>query len=73
MENGAPKKDIPVNSPAFQWAQSLDNVFLSIKLATRHDTPGCLDIFEPNITLDSNRFNMTVFCRSVLILLLMFA
>jgi hypothetical protein len=58
-------KGIPVISPAFQWAQSLDHIYLSIKFATRFDTPGCLDTFDDNITMGVNFFNMTIFCRHV--------
>ena len=38
-------------NPAFQWAQNLDNVYISIKLATRYDSPGCIDIIEKNIEI----------------------
>ena len=50
-------------SPAFQWAQSLDNVFISVKFATRFDSPGCLDIFDKEIVLNETHFDMAVFCR----------
>lgn len=50
-------------SPAFQWAQSLDHVMLNIKLATRMDSPGCLDTFDPNITISENRFDLSISCR----------
>ncbi len=33
-------------SPAFRWAQSLEQVFLEIKWATRFDSPACLDTFD---------------------------
>ena len=56
-------KQVTVISPAFQWAQSLDHVVLSIKLATRMDSPGCLDTFDQNITLTENAFLMTINCR----------
>ena len=35
--------------PASQWAQSLDNIFIEIKFAHRHDSPGCLEV-EDNHT-----------------------
>jgi len=50
-------------NPAFQWAQSLDHVILSVKFATRMDSPGCLDTFDPNITLGNNTFYMSINCR----------
>ena len=39
-------KQVPVISPAFRWAQSLEQVFLEIKWATRFDSPACLDTFD---------------------------
>ena len=50
-------------SPAFQWAQSLDHVYLSVKFAKRMDSPGCLDTFDKNITLGNNSFSMSINCR----------
>jgi len=52
-----------VLAPAFQWAQSLDNVFINIKYATRFDTPGCLETFNENITIEENRLNISIYCR----------
>lgn len=56
-------KGVTVISPAFQWAQSLDHVLLSIKLATRMDSPGCLDTFSPNITFGEKKFSLMINCR----------
>eukprot|EP00347_Sterkiella_histriomuscorum_P021293 403334511 len=56
-------KGISVIAPAFQWAQSLDYIYLSIKFATRFDTPGCLDTFDENITISPRNFNLTIFCK----------
>ncbi len=56
-------KGVKTISPAFQWAQSLDHVFLSVKFATRMDSPGCLDTFDKNITLGNNSFAMYISCR----------
>ena len=39
-------RDVPVISPAFRWAQSLNEVFIEIKWATRFDSPACLDTFD---------------------------
>lgn len=30
--------------PVYQWAQSLDNIYIEVKFAHRFDSPGCLDI-----------------------------
>ncbi len=56
-------KGVTKISPAFQWAQSLDHVFLSVKFATRMDSPGCLDTFDKNISLGNNSFSMYISCR----------
>ena len=56
-------KGVTVISPAFQWAQSLDHVLLSVKFATRRDSPGCLDTFDHNITINNNSFVMIISCR----------
>lgn len=58
-------KGVSVIAPAFQWAQSLDYVYLTIKFATRFDTPGCLDTYDENITISPRNFNMTIFCKHV--------
>jgi hypothetical protein len=36
---------------------------LSVKFATRMDSPGCLDTFDPNITISSNAFDVSISCR----------
>jgi hypothetical protein len=54
---------VTVINPAFQWAQSLDHVMLSVKFATRMDSPGCLDTFDPNITISDRRFDLQISCR----------
>ena len=37
---------------------------LEVKFATRMDSPGCLDTFDPNITIQEDRFVMAISCRS---------
>jgi hypothetical protein len=49
-------KGVQKITPAFQWAQSLDHVFLNVKFATRMDSPGCLDTFDRNISIGNNSF-----------------
>jgi hypothetical protein len=56
-------KGVTVISPAFQWAQSLDHVLFSVKFATRMDSPGCLDTFDPNVTITSTQFLLNISCR----------
>ena len=54
-----------VISPAFEWAQSLENIFINIKFAPRLKTPGCLDLFDDKIAFEEQSFNMTINCRNV--------
>jgi hypothetical protein len=58
-------KNVQVLAPAFQWAQSLDNVFINIKYATRFDTPGCLETYDEQITIEERRLNISIFCKHV--------
>jgi len=49
-------------SPAFQWAQNLDNVFIQIKYAHRFDSPGCLEVKKENFEIKGNVLEFTAFC-----------
>lgn len=49
-------------SPAFQWAQNLENIFLQIKYAHRFDSPGCLEVKKENIEIKGNVLEFTAFC-----------
>lgn len=62
------EKTVQVIAPAFQWAQSLDNVYLNIKYATRFDTPGCLETYNENITIEERRVNISIYCKHVWLL-----
>ncbi|KAF8817951.1 CS domain-containing protein [Cardiosporidium cionae] len=47
--------DVIVLSPAFQWAQSLDTIYLSIKFAYRWNSPGALSVEEEKVeTFEKN-------------------
>ena len=48
--------------PAFQWAQSLNEIFLEIKFAHRHDSPGCLEIKDLNVKFGSNTVDLIGYC-----------
>lgn len=37
-------KDTLVAVPAFQWAQSMDKIFIEVKFASRFDSPGCVEV-----------------------------
>ena len=42
------ENDYQIVSPAFQWAQSLSTIFIEVKFAHRHDSPGCIEINNLN-------------------------
>jgi hypothetical protein len=49
-------------SPAFQWAQSKEDIFIQIKFAHRHDSPGCLEVKNENIDINGNIVIFTAYC-----------
>lgn len=56
--------DIPVLSPATQWAQSVREVYLRVKFATRTDSPACLEISELEHTIEDKRMTVSALCRT---------
>ena len=48
--------------PAFQWAQSLNNIFIEIKFAHRHDSPGCLDMKNYTTNIQSHYITFEGYC-----------
>ena len=48
--------------PASQWAQSLDNIFIEIKFAHRHDSPGCLEVEDKKVDLKEDSLSFTGTC-----------
>jgi hypothetical protein len=48
------ENDYQIVSPAFQWAQSLENIFIEVKFAHRFDSPGCLEINDLNKSFTNN-------------------
>ena len=48
--------------PASQWAQSLDNIYIEIKFAHRHDSPGCLEVEDKKIDLKEDSLSFTGTC-----------
>ena len=42
----------------------MDNVFLTIKFATRYDSPGCIDIVDKQVEISEKHFSMNVSCRA---------
>ena len=45
-------------SPAYQWAQSTEELFLSVKFAHKLDTPGTLNVEAKNVTLVEDRLEL---------------
>lgn len=52
-----------IRTPPTEWAQSLDQVFLHIQFAQRHDIPGCINHQNLNITYKKDRFLLDAFCN----------
>ena len=48
--------------PASQWAQSLDDIFIEIKFAHRHDSPGCLEIKDLKVNIREKFVTLTGKC-----------
>ena len=57
-------KEIPIISPATQWAQSVRDVFLRVKFATRTDSPACLEISELVHDLKEQMVKVSALCRN---------
>ncbi len=49
-------------SPALQWAQSPNKVFLDVKFAHRFDSPGCLEVQDTKVTFTDSRLTFTGLC-----------
>ncbi|CAG9335904.1 unnamed protein product [Blepharisma stoltei] len=49
-------------SPAFQWAQSPDTVFIEVKFSHRWDYPGCLEVSDPEVSIKEDRITFTGMC-----------
>ena len=54
--------DFQVVSPAFQWAQSMNDIYIQIKFAHRHDSPGCLEIKDHSVELFKNMLYFKGYC-----------
>ena len=58
------ENDYQIVSPAFQWAQSLSSIFIEVKFAHRHDSPGCVEVEPLNIEINSNNVRLIGYCIS---------
>ena len=48
--------------PASKWAQSLDEIFIEIKFAHRHDSPGCLEMKNLNVEVKEKSVKLVGYC-----------
>ena len=48
--------------PASKWAQSLDEIFIEIKFAHRHDSPGCLEMKNLKVELKDKSVKLVGYC-----------
>ncbi|KAH7647522.1 hypothetical protein FG379_000738 [Cryptosporidium bovis] len=48
--------EIATLSPAFQWAQSLDHIYLNIKFTYRWNAPGALKVENKTLLIEKNTF-----------------
>ena len=56
------EKDYITASPAFQWAQNSDSIFIEIKYAHRFDAPGCLDVKKEKVNIEENLLSFIAYC-----------
>ncbi|GBG23892.1 Hypothetical Protein FCC1311_001112 [Hondaea fermentalgiana] len=52
-----------VVAPAFEWAQSRDQVFLGVKFAHKLDAPACIDLADERIEILSKRVSLSATCK----------
>ena len=48
--------------PASRWAQNMDEIFIEIKYAHRHDSPGCLEMKNLKIELKDRYVRLVGYC-----------
>lgn len=48
--------------PASKWAQSMDEVFIEVKFAHRHDSPGCLEMKNLKVELKERSVRLIGYC-----------
>ena len=56
------KKEYQKVIPAVQWAQNMSDIFLEVKFSHRHDSPGCLEVNNLNITILNNTIFLNAEC-----------
>ena len=48
--------------PASKWAQSMDEVFIEVKFAHRHDSPGCLKMKDLKVDIKEKSISLIGYC-----------
>ena len=64
MESAEKANHYSVVQAPILWAQDLFHVYIEIRLAHRHDAPGCANHTEPTISLTPQRLDFSVTCLS---------
>ena len=54
-----PPKRVQIAAPAFQWAQSLNNVYLNVKYSPKLDSPGYLEVKNEMVNLTNHSFALS--------------
>lgn len=54
-------KFLNVEAPA-QWAQSLEQVFIEVRYAHRHDSPGCSQVEDETVVIEEDFVQVYVVC-----------
>jgi len=49
-------------TPPFLWHQALNNVYVEVKFAYRHDVSGCATLFDEKIDVTDDKFFMSAKC-----------
>lgn len=63
LELANEKRKLNIFAPAFEWAQSMDSLALSIKFAHRLDSPSCIDIYNQNVTITETNLTVSCMCK----------
>ena len=55
-------KDYQEVFPASKWAQSLNEIFIEIKFAHRHDSPVCLEMKDLKVDIKEKSVSLIGYC-----------
>jgi len=56
------EEDFQRVSPALQWAQSMNQIFVQIKFSHRHDAPGCPEVKNLQVDLNPKELYLSAYC-----------